>query len=165
MVYRYSWRDDANYAADAQRVGERLAALARDSEGTLHAKDVVADARRQDSPLHALFEWDDRKAAIAHRLHQAHEVIKRIVVHVSDETTETTARYVGATGAEARRETYVCVELAPDARFARVPAAERARQELLRWIHRYNGQPGLEDAVSHAREALEAITGAELAAT
>lgn len=45
-------------------------------EGALTAADVVADARRPDSPLHELFEWDDSVAAERYRESQARSLIR-----------------------------------------------------------------------------------------
>lgn len=45
---------------------------------------VVEDAKRKDSPLHSIFTWDLRKAAEAHWLDKAAEVIRtyKVIVRV-----------------------------------------------------------------------------------
>ncbi len=161
MVFKYSWRDGADeFGANAQAVGERLATLANDADGALHPRDVVADARRETSPLHPLFEWDDRKAAVAHRLTQANAVIRSIVVHVDTEEGESTRAYVKkhvsdeyATGA------YVAVSIEAESPFIPVPTQEKARIELERWVRRYRARPELAEAVRCAEDALERIAG------
>ena len=154
----YQWKDTVDFEADAQAVGERLATIARDADGALHPKDVVVDARKPTSPLHHLFEWDDRKAAIAHRLHQAREVITAIVVRVSPTDETTTRAYVQQeTDYEAGDGRFVAVDIREERPFVLVPAQERARVELARWIQRYRGRPELAEAVRCAEEALDRI--------
>lgn len=164
MVYQYSWRKDDAFDVAAQAVGERLAEIAEAAEGALHPRDVVADARRDTSPLHPLFEWDDRKAAVAHRLTQAREVIASIVVHVVGEGEET-LHYVPRAETAQQPERFVAVTLRDGTdSYERVPASQRARTELERWIRRYRQRPELADAVRCAEEALHAIEDAVIAA-
>jgi hypothetical protein len=58
---------------DTLKVLERLA-----REGDLSPERVVEEAESKDSPLHGLFEWDDEKAAHAHRLQQARSLIRSV---------------------------------------------------------------------------------------
>jgi hypothetical protein len=64
--------------AGAQEIGEALDAIRLGNGGELHPQDVVEEARDANSPLHAHFEWDDRRAAEAHRLDQARALIRSI---------------------------------------------------------------------------------------
>lgn len=50
--------------------------------GAALASDVLTEARRPDSALHPLFEWDDTVAAAAYRLAQAEALIRRIRVEI-----------------------------------------------------------------------------------
>lgn len=50
-------------------------------DGALHPAVVVKEAKSKDSPLHECFDWDDRKAADAHRMNQARQLI-RVAVRV-----------------------------------------------------------------------------------
>lgn len=72
-------------------VRERLQRLADANGGVLTPDAVVADARKKDSPLHAHFEWDTKKAAAAYWLQQARELIRSVVVTVRTETHNVTA--------------------------------------------------------------------------
>jgi hypothetical protein len=68
------------------QIAQRLAELETET-GELTAEAVVADAKRKDSPLHDLFEWDVKKAAYQHWLDRAREVMKfRFVVHTETST-------------------------------------------------------------------------------
>lgn len=73
-------------AEEKQAVVERLQQLADRNSGRLTPDDVVADAKRKDSPLHAHFEWDVKKAAAAYWLDQARELITSVRVVVRTET-------------------------------------------------------------------------------
>ena len=70
---------------DAERIGPELLRLKK-RNGTLTKEAVVKSAQRQGSPLHADFEWDDEKAATAHRLEQARYIMRSIMI-VWDEST------------------------------------------------------------------------------
>lgn len=66
-----------------------LQALA-DRHGRLTPDEVVADARQPDSPLHPLFEWNVRKAAHAHWIERARELIRYVKVQIITSKRETT---------------------------------------------------------------------------
>lgn len=156
MVFSYRWAEEAPYTAPAQAVGERLQAIAAESEGRLHPRDVVADARSETSPLHPLFEWNDRRAAVAHRLEQARALITHLVVVRVEAGEEELLRYAHRAETEDHPERFVAVNARLE-RFSMVTAAERARRELSQWIKRYRGRPELGAAVEQAERALEEI--------
>lgn len=58
-----------------------------DADGRLTPEMVVEDARRKDSPLHDLFEWDKSKAAMMTWLHQARVVIGAVRIAVTTTTS------------------------------------------------------------------------------
>ena len=60
-----------------QAVGEELERI-RVDKGKLTADLVLEDAKNEDSPLHAAFEWDNDAAAHQHRLNQARRLIVSI---------------------------------------------------------------------------------------
>jgi hypothetical protein len=66
--------------ADPQVIGEALDAIRVESGGQLHPQAVVAGARDPKSVLHPHFEWNDAKAAEAHRMDQARALIRSIRV-------------------------------------------------------------------------------------
>ena len=63
------------------------------NEGDLTPGAVVTEARNPESPLHHHFEWDNAKAADAHRLNQARALIQSYRLHVVDERGERTVRF------------------------------------------------------------------------
>lgn len=88
MPIKYVFREDIEFlpikaakGAKAQVMGEALAKIAADNAGRLKPKHVVEAARDPKNALHGFFEWDDKRAADAHRLDQARAII-RIVQEV-----------------------------------------------------------------------------------
>lgn len=78
----YQFKPGAHLSGDAQSVGERLAAL--EARGRLTPQAVLQDARKESSVLHSFFEWDDAKAAHAHRINQAGHLIRCVTVQVEE---------------------------------------------------------------------------------
>lgn len=108
------------------------------ARGEITPRAVVEDARAKSSPLHALFEWNNGKAADAYRLAQAREVIGSVTIEVvTRETTIHTPHYVRDT--EANGQGYRSVT-------AIKSEPERARETLV-----YT----LEIAAGHVRRALD----------
>lgn len=70
-----------------QVIADRLAAIADRNAGRLTPDDVIEDAKDPKSPLHGYFEWNDAKAAHAHRLEQARALIRSVKVIIETETT------------------------------------------------------------------------------
>jgi hypothetical protein len=79
---------------DAQKVGNRLAQLEA-RHGALDQGVVLAEARKQNSPLRKYFEWDDTKAAHQYRIQQAGALIRAVIL-VRDDTEDEDRRYVRA---------------------------------------------------------------------
>lgn len=67
-----------------QTVHDYLIAL-HQQHGTLTPELVVSDAKRKDSPLHDLFEWDTKKAAQAHWEDVARSLIRNVRVVIVNE--------------------------------------------------------------------------------
>lgn len=85
----YKWKIDGVWKQDANIVGNELKILADNND--LSPESVLETARDEDSPLHDLFEWDDRIAAEKYRLSQARRIIQQIVLvndHPNAETRE-----------------------------------------------------------------------------
>ena len=82
MAKVYRFRASCGYSGNdrAQSAGEFLDKLAQ--SGPLTAKSVVHAARPRSCPIHDLFEWDDSKAALQHRLSQARHLIRSVEVVV-----------------------------------------------------------------------------------
>lgn len=64
---------------EVQAYGELMYDIAR-AKGYLLPEDLVEAARPADALMHRVFEWDDAKAAQAHRIAQARSVIRSVGV-------------------------------------------------------------------------------------
>lgn len=132
----YRFRPGSRHKIDAAVAAAELEKIAGD--GPIHADLVVKSARRKKSPLHNLFEWDDKEAAGRYRLNQAHNLIGNIEVVVqSDPEKEPICvrAFVANSTGNSRREGYVRVQVAlatddPD-------LLERALDEIKAWKKRY----------------------------
>lgn len=78
-----------NGEAKKQQIVDRLAKLAAD--GRLTADMVLKDAKKQSSPLHGEFEWDDAVAGHKYRLEQARDLIAGHKVYIERSTYTITA--------------------------------------------------------------------------
>lgn len=81
--------------AETEAIGRELARIAEANGGLLTPDAVVAEARKKDSPLHALFDWDVKAAAHQHWLEQARQLIRSVrVVITTERTAVSTVAYV-----------------------------------------------------------------------
>lgn len=91
-------------------IKERLEQIAKANGGRLRAADVVADAKKADSPLHDQFEWDTKKAAYAYWIRQARVLITSVTITIHTETTSVkSVYYVRDPEAKADEQGYVSV--------------------------------------------------------
>lgn len=67
-----------------QSIDDYLISLHK-KHGTLTAELVVEDAKRSDSPLHEMFEWNTEKAAMQHWLDVARQLIRNVRVVINNE--------------------------------------------------------------------------------
>lgn len=80
---RYSWRPGSRIKLDAQKAGAELSLIERETRSSLTPEAVLERARTANSALHDHFEWNDSIAAEKHRLGQAGDLIRSIVIDVS----------------------------------------------------------------------------------
>ncbi len=106
-------------------VNDHLIAL-HAKHGTLTPDIVVADARRKESPLHELFEWDTKKAAMAHWHDVARQIIRNVRVNiVHEQRTLRVPFFVRDPSAPAHQQGYTTIErVRTDADMARDAVAE-----------------------------------------
>lgn len=85
-------------SATKARIAE-LQKIQATNGGVLYPADVVSFARNPKTALHAAFEWDDTKAAAAHRLEQARQLIRVVVdVEESERSDISVSAYVALRG-------------------------------------------------------------------
>ena len=78
MVYAYKQARGIPVPADV--AGAELSRIRTEQGRFFTPAAVVHASRPEDAPLHPVFEWDDRKAAAAHREEQAKSLIRNVVV-------------------------------------------------------------------------------------
>jgi hypothetical protein len=80
-------------------------------QGRTTAEDILTDAKRPDSPLHDLYDWDVTKAAESHWLDRTRQIIRfvRIVVHTQHQTIRI-PRYIRDPSLHGHEQGYVSVE-------------------------------------------------------
>lgn len=74
--YKYSW--SRSFGVKAQVFGEFYYSLKKRTP-----EELVKAARNKRSPVHRLFEWDDRAAAHEHRLIQARVMVNSLQVEIT----------------------------------------------------------------------------------
>lgn len=88
----------------------RLLELENPETGRVTPEAVVADAKRKDSPLHDLFEWDLKKAAHQHWLDRAREILTMQISVVTENSKVSVVGYVRDPSAGPREQGYVSVQ-------------------------------------------------------
>ena len=137
MAARYSWRPGSRVTISAQAAGKEMAAIEK-TEGRLEPELVLERARSGNSALHGHFEWDDSVAAEQHRLGQAGELIRAIVVDISRSNVEPpkpTRAFVSVEKPTGR--SYVSTTTAMSDATMRRQVLERAWGELLAVRRKY----------------------------
>jgi len=127
------------------QIRERINDIAARNGGKIRPDDVVADARDPDSPLHDRFQWDVNKAAHAHWLDTARELIRAVRVTITTDTTVVSSvAYVRDPSVDADEQGYVSVAtLRSD--------EDLAREAIVYEFARANG------ALARAREVAAAL--------
>lgn len=72
-------------------VGPALDAI-RERDGGIRPSVVVEEARADESPLHAPFEWDDEVASEQYRLWQARKLVRNVVPVIYERSADTGER-------------------------------------------------------------------------
>lgn len=139
MAMVYKWKAYASVLGlSAQAAGEEIERIRKACKGNMVDADVLKEARKAASPLHAAFEWDDKKAAHQHRLNQAGDLIRSIVVVNTDNPQSTPIRAFVNVGVDDNRG-YTNVTVAMADTVMRSQVISRAWKELEEWRKRYEG--------------------------
>ena len=154
----------------AQEIGRCIEEAGEGGEVTTEA--VLAAAQKPGSPLNALLEWDDKKAAHSYRMTQARDVVNHLQLVVKQpDGTECRQKYAISlilrrhagcdTVQEPRRVQMNIRSYVPTPTLVTVPAQSRqaeaqAMQELRGWYRRYEPLkfPGLTSVMEAVAEVL-----------
>lgn len=132
-----------------------------DKYGRITAERLVQAARDKKHPLHDDFEWDDKKAAHEHRVHQAREIIAsvRMIVTHSNKNVSCVG-YVRDPEAPSDKQGYVSVNRLMTERESAVEAilAEVSRvQSILERAQELAFGLDVEDEFAAAMEATKTL--------
>lgn len=135
---KYSYRPGFNFKVPAQVVGETLERL---SEGGGVTSQAFLDASRpEDSPTHALFEWNDAAAAEKYRLQQATQTINAVQVEIVSSSGEKVRQAAFVNVVERRTAkpgTFVQIEVALSNDQMREALLENALRDLNAFSKKY----------------------------
>lgn len=93
-----------------EQIRDRINQIAARNGGKIRPDDVVEDARDPSSPLHERFQWDVEKAARAHWLDTARELIRAVRVTITTDTTVVSSvAYVRDPSVDADEQGYVSI--------------------------------------------------------
>lgn len=130
---------------DVQVIGPEIMRLAGDVTSLTGVKPatVVAAATEEASPLHRYFEWDNEKAAHAHRLQQARMMLNAVEFEVIEGDQKKTRlpafeslRVVTASGTGTERRYFSLPQITSSASMT-ASYVEQAKDELSAWRTRY----------------------------
>lgn len=161
MMIRYAFNDGkpppglkSVRGADVQRVGERLEELAAHADGELKPRAVVQDARSKQSPLHRFFEWNDAKAAHAHRLDQARTLIRSITILPDSDNERPVPAFVNLNDPAKGGHSYRRIAEVAGSPPMELLLMRTAVRDLEAWTKRYHRLAGLCSAVEISLDAL-----------
>lgn len=138
----YEWKKEQpfqRWVGDAQEIGERIDAIWESKNGDLTPPDVVEDARKETSPLHPNFEWDDSIAAHSYRLATARNLLGAIVrISMNDEPLAHPVRAFVNVNHGSNDRSYMPVIIAMRDPEIREHVLRQALNELNRWKKKYS---------------------------
>lgn len=144
----YKWRH-GGWGVTPTTAGLHIEKLRKKNKSRVTPTIVLDDARSKFSPLHKAFDWDDKTAAEAHRLEQAGNLIRDLIVVIrhdkKDEPRE--LRAFVSVEREGRRG-YTSLDHAMGDADLRRQVVEQALHELEVWRRQYKEYSELADIFS-----------------
>ncbi len=141
----------------ARRYGAHLEFLMLHNEAPLQARDVVADAKLDASPLHDYFDWNDSSAAESWREEQARYLLRNIQIEVETVSGEKCdVRFAYAVVGK-QTHGYVSFPQVQQSEEYRQQVIEMALAELASWRKKYNTYAELFPVVEAIQHALPLV--------
>lgn len=137
MVYKWRASDGGRAGVKAQVAGEFMKTI-RDSEGKVTPHLVVKHARATQSPIHKLFEWNDKKGAEKWRVVQARDLLGALVVVLPNQVGKESPRAFLAIGDRATPTDYMPLDKVIGDKELRAEALQHALQDFQILRARYN---------------------------
>lgn len=136
----YAWGTGAQYSVPADVVGRTLESI-EERDGKITKESFLEESRPLNAPTHALFEWDDEKAAEKYRLVQSGRVINNLVVKLETNENDVPllARAVVNVAPEGlKRASYISTTLAFQTESGRDVVLKHALRELETFKNKYS---------------------------
>jgi hypothetical protein len=124
---------------DAEAVVEALRSITKDLgrlDSVEQAAELVERSRPKTSPTHHLFEWDDKKAADAHRISRARQIIMSIQV-TFEEAPERPVRAFPSIRVQGKQGYFPMEKILRDEKLT-AALLEQAEVDLTAWSRRYS---------------------------
>lgn len=102
------------------------------------AQELVDRSRSKKSPTHGLFEWDDRRAAEAHRLARATEIIAAVYVVFEEEPERPPVRAFPIVTVQGKKGPYPIRKVLASRDLTKA-MLEEAKRDMVLFIQRYEG--------------------------
>lgn len=138
--------------ADPQQIGDALERISNSVGGEMKPEHVVDAARASRHPLHRYFEWNDAKAAAAHRLDQARQLIR--IIRVEDEEDEV-PKMVYISVADKSGVAYRTISDIQGSRDLQFIVLRQAERDLLSFERRYREISDLCDVIRLALKVVQ----------
>ena len=160
MVFKWA-NGFLSRGADATQVAKELSSLGK----KLTPQQIVEQARKKNSAMHNIFEWDNSKAADEWRLHQARLLMCAIVTIKSDDGDGQPIRAFVSVSADQddseegskKQRHYVSMSAAMSKAEWREEVLADARRELEGWSKRYQTYSELSKEVKMVRRIASRI--------
>jgi len=143
---QYAFYGGLHKDLDPQTTGEHLESLVERYNGKLTLEEILADARRRESPLHKGLTWDNTLAAEKQRRSEAKHLVANLVIKPkkapqnSKEARQTTRAFVFVHTAGYGRKVWVPLKTAMQNAEQREEIKENAFRDFRRWRERYGGR-------------------------
>lgn len=165
---QYKWKPGTRISAKAEAVGAEIERLTEANKGRLESGMLVESARSKSSPLHRLFDWNDKTAGDSWRQEQAKYILRNIII-VRDTRTEKEPKFFRAFVSIERDEkrAYEPIGRVMEDPETREQILARALDEAEEWRDRYNQYLELAKvfgAIKETRSRLKRPPGASAAA-
>ena len=147
MKQTYAWKMGMSIPVKPDVAGTIFEKIIKE-RGELKPSFVVEEAKPVKSPLHPCFEWDDKKAALEWREHQARQLIRYHVVLIHPDTLpkssvpieinarNTTRTFVSVREPDGKKK-YLHVETVMSDAVLKDQYIKRAYKEIQDWSVRY----------------------------
>lgn len=154
MVYKkYSYKH-GKAGASAQTVGETLERIEK-RDGAVTKEAFLEESRPEDSPTHAMFEWNDGIAAEKYRLEQSRWIIADVVVTIEreEEPVKKVAAFANVTLGKHKKAEYNSIEIAMEDEDKRKAVLSNAFDELRAFETKYSEYQELAGVFAEAHRA------------